>query len=208
VLVGHAARVISDPASISMALVGELLFWLLLAAVLAIVFFWEKQTLGSLWLQPFRWSSIGWALILVAANYAVLAPTGEWVRRTAGLPGFGAGMEQVMRFPIWYRMFAVLGAGVVEEMLFRGYAVTRIAMLTRRLWPGPVLALLVFSVMHLPLWGRGFVVGGLVSGAAAMAFFVWRRDLLAMIVFHLITDAVGLVIAPLYSEWWKTPALF
>jgi hypothetical protein len=28
-----------------------------------------------------------------------------------------------------------------------------------------------------------------------------------MIVFHTITDAVGLVIVPLYSDWWKSPAL-
>ena len=40
-----------------------------------------------------------------------------------------------------------------------------------------------------------------------MAFFVWRRDLLAMIVFHTITDATGLVVVPLLSEWWKSPAL-
>jgi hypothetical protein len=47
-------------------------------------------------------------------------------------------------------------------------------------------------------------VSGLVSGAAAMAFFVWRRNLLAMMVFHTVVDATGLIIAPLYSDWWKT----
>jgi hypothetical protein len=57
------------------------------------------------------------------------------------------------------------------------------------------------------MWGWGFALGGLVSGAAAMAFFVWRRDLLAMIVFHTITDAMGLVIVPMYSDWWRTSAL-
>jgi hypothetical protein len=70
------------------------------------------------------------------------------------------------------------------------------------------LALLGFSALHVPVWGWGFAVGGLVSGAAAMAFFVWRRDLLAMIVFHTLADATGLIIAPLYSDWWKTPAFF
>jgi hypothetical protein len=55
---------------------------------------------------------------------------------------------------------------------------------------------------------RGFALGGLVSGAAAMAFFVWRKDLLAMMVFHMSTDAIGLVVVPMFSEWWKKPALF
>jgi hypothetical protein len=36
-----------------------------------------------------------------------------------------------------------------------------------------------------------------------MAFFLWRKDLLAMRVFHVSTDAIGIVIAPLFGVWWK-----
>jgi hypothetical protein len=50
-------------------------------------------------------------------------------------------------------------------------------------------------------------VGGLVGGAAAMAFFLWRRDLLAMMVFHTVADATGLIIAPLYSDWVENPGV-
>ena len=49
---------------------------------------------------------------------------------------------------------------------------------------------------------------GLISGAAVMAFFVWRKDLLAMMLFHVSTDAIGLIVAPMFSEWWRKPALF
>jgi hypothetical protein len=41
-----------------------------------------------------------------------------------------------------------------------------------------------------------------------MVFFIWRRDLLAMIVFHITTDAIGLVVTPMFSEWWKEPSVF
>ena len=51
-------------------------------------------------------------------------------------------------------------------------------------------------------------MGGLVSGSAAMASFIWRKDLLAMMVFHMTTDAIGLAVAPMFSEWWKKPTLF
>ena len=117
-------------------------------------------------------------------------------------------MEEAMRFPLWYRAIAVIGAGVVEETLFRGFTVTRLHALTGRLWLSATLALLGFSALHVPAWGWGFAVGSFISGAAAMTFFVWRRDLLAMIVFHIMVDATGLIIAPLFSDWWKTPALF
>jgi membrane protease YdiL (CAAX protease family) len=207
-LISPAARGLGDPTHLSTALIGQLLLWLLAAAIVATVLLWEEQTLASLWLRPFRWRSIAWGLLLAVAHYAVLFPAGEWVRRTTGLPGFGAGMDEVMRFPLWYRMLAVIGAGVVEETLFRAFTVTRLFVLTGRLWLAATLALLGFSALHVPVWGWGFAVGGLVSGAAAMAFFVWRRDLLAMMVFHTVVDATGLIIAPLYSDWWKTPALF
>ena len=207
-LISPAARGTEDPTDLSTALIGQLLMWQLAAAVVVIVRFWERQTLGSLWLQPFRWRSIAWGLLFAVVNHAVLFPAGEWVRRTTGLPGFAGGMEEVMRFPFWYRVLAVIGAGVVEETLFRGFTVTRLFALTGRLWLAATLALLGFSAVHVPVWGLGFAVGGLVSGAAAMAFFVWRRDLLAIMVFHTVADATGLIIAPLYSDWWKTPAFF
>ena len=34
----------------------------------------------------------------------------------------------------------------------------------------------------------------LASGALATAFFVWRRDLLANVVAHVVTDFVGIVV--------------
>jgi membrane protease YdiL (CAAX protease family) len=207
-LVCLLARDPDDPSRLPLALVGEALFWALAAAVVASVLFWEKQPLRSLWLQPFRWPSIAWGFFLVAVYYAMLFPFGEWVRRSAGLPGFGAGMDQVTRYPLWYRMIAVVGAGIGEEILFRGFSVTRLAMLTGRIWLAALVTLVGFCVLHVPLWGWGFALGGLVSGAAAMAFFIWRKDLLAMMIFHISTDAIGIVIAPIFSEWWRKPALF
>jgi membrane protease YdiL (CAAX protease family) len=105
-------------------------------------------------------------------------------------------------------MMAVVGAGIGEEIVFRGFSVTRLAILTGRVWLAALVTLLVFYMLHVPVWGWGFALGGFVSGAAAMAFFIWRKDLLAMMVFHMSTDAIGLVVVPMFSEWWKKPALF
>ena len=207
-LISPLARGFDDPSQVANALVGQALFWAVVAAVVANVLFWERKPLRSLWLRRFHWQSITWGILLVVAYYTVLFPLGEWVRRLADLPGFGAGMEQVTRFPIWYRIVAVVGAGIGEEVLFRGFSVTRIAMLTGSTWLAAAIALVGFSALHVPLWGWGFALGSLVSGAGAIAFFIWRKDLLAMMVFHLSTDALGLVVAPFFSEWWKEPATF
>jgi membrane protease YdiL (CAAX protease family) len=129
-LVSPVARSLSDPSRVANALIGQALFWAIAAAVIASVILWEKQPIQSIWLQKFRWRSVAWGIILTAVYYAVLFPFGDWVRRSVGLPGFRAGMEEVTRFPVWYRMIAVVGAGIGEEVVFRGFSVTRIAMLT------------------------------------------------------------------------------
>ena len=95
----------------------------------------------------------------MAAYYTVLLPLGEWLRRSAGLPGFGAGMGQVIRFPLWYRVLAVVGAGIVEEVLFRGFSVTRLAMLTGRIWLAAVVTLTGFYALHEAIVGMGVCVG-------------------------------------------------
>jgi membrane protease YdiL (CAAX protease family) len=204
-LISPAAGALGDPARLQTALIVQALLWILAVAVVAIVLFWEKQPLASLWLKPFRWQSIGWALVLLVVNYAVVFPVSEWVRGATGLSGFSQGMEQVMRFPFAFRLLGVIGAGVVEELLFRGFTVTRLTALTGRTWLAGALTVVGFSLLHVPVWGWGFALIGLIGGAASTAFFIWRKDLLAMMVFHAITDAMGFLITPMFSEWWREP---
>jgi len=202
------ARGLDDPSRLILALIGQAFFCAVAVAVICIVLFWERQPIQSIWLRKFRWQSIGWGLLLLGVYYTILFPLGEWVRRSVGLAGFGTGMDEIMRFPMWFRTIAVLGAGIGEEVLFRGFSVTRLAMLTGNIRLSAAIALVAFYALHVPMWGWGFALGGLISGAGAMAFCVWRKDLLAMIVFHTSTDAIGLILAPMLSQWWKTPALF
>lgn len=197
-----AVRLFGDPSNLPMAFAGQSLLWVLGAAVVAIVVFWERQPLASLWLRPFRWQSVAWAIALLIANYVVIFPLTEWVRRTAGLSGFASGMTQVMAFPLSYRIVAVITAGVIEELLFRGYSITRLAQLTGNVWLAAAISVVGFSALHLPSWGLGFSTAGLIGGVAVTAFFIWRKDLLAMMIFHAATDAMAMVFAPMWSEWW------
>jgi membrane protease YdiL (CAAX protease family) len=112
-------------------------------------------------------------------------------------------MEKALVLPIWFRVVAVVTAGIAEETLFRGYALTRLARLTGNLWLAAGLSALVFAALHFPVWGAGPSLAFFVGGLATTAFFIWRRDLLAMIIAHIAIDAWGLVVTPLYSQWWS-----
>ena len=43
-------------------------------------------------------------------------------------------MDQTLAMPLWFRLLAVVGAGIVEETLFTGYAVTRLLRFTGSPW--------------------------------------------------------------------------
>ena len=99
-------------------------------------------------------------------------------------------------WPLWLRAVAVLGGGAAEELLYRGYAQTRLAELTG----SAALSVLAFALAHGPLWGAGPALSFLVSGGFLAAFFAWRRDLLANVTAHVVLDAVGLVFLPLLAQ--------
>ena len=202
-LVSPAGRLLGDPERMRTKCLGQIALWLVLVAVVAIVLLWERQPLASLWLQPFAWQSVAWGLALTVVILRLVIPAREWLRRAAGLSGYAAGVEKVLGLPVWFRVAAVITAGVVEETLFHGYAVTRLLLLTGSLWWSGGLAITVFAALHFPFWGAGPVLAFLVGDIVSTAFFIWRQDLLAMVVAHCTIDAWGLVVAPLYGEWWR-----
>jgi membrane protease YdiL (CAAX protease family) len=111
-------------------------------------------------------------------------------------------METALAYPLWLRVFAALTAGFVEETLFRGFAVTRVLQLTGSTLLAIGVSSAVYAALHLPVWGAGPSLGFFVGGLATTAFFVWRRDLAAMIIAHVALDMWGLVISPGLSRWW------
>lgn len=199
---GPVAQLLGGPSPVVANLLGQAALWLLCAVVIGIVVFWERQPLASLWLRPFQWRSLAWAGVLIVGSIVILFPATEWVRKAAGMPGYAAGMQAALALPVWLRIIAVLTAGIVEEILFRGYAVTRLLHLTgSRLW-AVGLSSVVFAALHLPEWGAGPSLAFFIGGLATTGFFLWRRDLLTMIIAHVAIDSCGLVITPAFTQWW------
>jgi len=195
-LVSPAGRLLGPPGRLSTALLEQLVLWVLAGLIAAIVVFLEQQPLSSLNLQPFRWSSVAWGVFLAAVMMYVLIPALTWALRAAGIAGFEGGMAKALEAPLGLRIVAVITAGVVEDTLFIGYAFTRLARLSgSRLLAGAV-AVAVASVLHLPNWGWGPVLAYFVTGAVAVSFFAWRKDLLANVVAHVTVDGMALVVMP------------
>jgi membrane protease YdiL (CAAX protease family) len=199
-LASPAHRLLGAPDRLATRVLDQVAMWALLAGVLAVVVLWEQRPLASLGLQPLGWGSVSWGLALAAVQMWAVFPATAALVRALGLAGFESGIAAVASWPLWLRLLAVVTAGVVEEALFRGYAIDRLAPFTGGEWTAAALSLAAFALVHLPMWGPGPVVSIVFTGGVATAFFVWRGDLLANVIAHLVTDAMGLIVVPYLSR--------
>jgi len=187
-------RLLGEPDDILIRVFGLLCMWILAGSVVAIVVRWEKLPMSSIGFRPRR-QSIVWGLLLALAFNRVIAPFLYWMIQKMGTPGFETGLARVVYMPVWLLIFAALTGGVVEEVLFRGYGIERLASITGSYWLAGLISTGAAALLHLPMWGWGPVATFFVSGGVMTVFYIFTRDLAACMIVHSITDAVGFISA-------------
>jgi membrane protease YdiL (CAAX protease family) len=197
-LVGTAlpvGRLLSSPDGFVARVLEQGFLWTLFGLVLAIVILWEKQSLSSIGFR-WQWQSVAWGLLLMAVVILVTGPLGDWALIQSGLPGFESGFTKLANLPVWFLAVAAVTAGIVEETLYRGYAIERLALLTGNYWWAGLLAWAAFGLVHTPFWGWGPVLSMSIAGIPILVYYILKHDLLACIIAHAVTDIVGLIILP------------
>ncbi len=189
-------RVSADNDGMATNLMAQFVMWVLLGAVLAITLKWEREPLASLGVRPLAISSVFWGLAGAVALIYGVVPIAMALIATLSLPGFEQGLSELLALPLWVRVVAVATGGVAEEVLFRGYAITRLEALSGSRIFAAAFSVSVFALAHWPLWGVGPVLTFVLSGGFLAAWFLWRRDLVANIVAHVVVDSMGLLFVP------------
>lgn len=195
-LVSPAVHVLGDPQKLSTQVLYQLALWALFAFIVAIVVFWEKQSLKSIGLGRLSWTSLGLGLGCTTLMIAVNSVAVPYLTKS-GIIDLSKGFSIVASWPLWLRIFAAITAGVVEEALFRGYAIERLVLFTRSYaWAGAT-SLIIFATVHLPFWGLGILFNAFFGGAVSTLLYLWRRDLWACIIAHSTLDAIALIADPM-----------
>ena len=188
------------PGSQETARVGrELTWWAFGALVLGWVILVERAPLQSIGLKrptvgTFIWGGI-FVLPLMASVifcYAVIFPL-------FGLTQDMVTTRNIVAVPLWLQTAIMLRAGIVEEILYRGYAIERLAMMTGR---PPLAALLsgaVFIAAHAGSWAGSQLIVVAFGTVVLTALYLWRRDLAACMIAHALTDIIGFALARAHS---------
>jgi uncharacterized protein len=172
----------------------EAAIWLYGAIVLSIALFWEGRTLASIGLRRPNLASLGFGILGAVAMfgagalaayvvYNVLHQTSHANEQAAAIVGGS----------IVYALCISVRAGVIEEIFYRGLAIEQLTVFTGYRWISAFFATAVFVGMH----ALHFDLIQLVPiGAVAIVLavlYLWRRDLWANILAHIVVDGSGLV---------------
>jgi membrane protease YdiL (CAAX protease family) len=171
----------------------QLLYCGLAALVLWVVVRIERLPLESIGIRRPTWSTLQWGVVLYGVVYVLPLVTGPLLT-TLGTDGLETGMQRLSFLPVWFRVIVGLTGGIVEETLYRGYAIERLSTMSGSRPLAASISAIAFGLAHVPMWGLGFALGAdLPFGIVMTLFYLWRRDLLANILVH----STGLVVAML-----------
>jgi membrane protease YdiL (CAAX protease family) len=172
----------------------EVVFWVLTLVLLAYVLLVERRPLSSIGLKRPSWKTAVFgvlgALVMVggmAFIYLVIYPA-------LGLSPREHGMAAVTALPLWLRVLIVVRAAVFEEIYFRGFAIERLTEILGSQWGAASISFVAFTFEHLGYWGWAHLMIAGFGGAILTGLYLWRRDLGANIIAHLLTDAIGFLL--------------
>jgi membrane protease YdiL (CAAX protease family) len=197
-LIGGSVHTAAEPPSASHLLVANSMIWATVALV-AIYLTWRSgQPLSSIGFRRENpVAAIGAGIVATIAIYAAVLVTALTVailtrtsRETMTAPA--REILDLLGPPSWLMTFAIAGtAGVFEEIVFRGFLLTRLRVVLGGWTAAIAVGALLFAVPH--IWqGRWAVVLILPVAAVLSMTFVLRRSVIAPILAHFLFNFLQL----------------
>jgi membrane protease YdiL (CAAX protease family) len=172
----------------------DLFWWPLLAIVLLYILVVERRPLTSIGIRKPTWKTAAYGMGTAALASWAIGPASTYVVDYFHLHT-NAGAEQALAdTPYWYHVLIVTRAALAEEVVFRGYAIERIQELTGSRPVAGAVSLIAFTLAHLSYWGLAPLIFVASAGFVLTLLYLWRRDLIANIVAHFLTDAMALLL--------------
>jgi len=179
-------------------ILAQLIFaWIVTLFLLVLVVLWERKPLSSIGIRRMSRKDVLWAVVGFLLGGVIIMGTMPLVQRL-GLSSTENGVRHLMQLPIWLRMAMVLTTGVSEEILYRGYLIERLDVFSGRIGLSASLSWFVFVALHLPFWGLGGAIQIGLGSIVLYALYVWRRNLPACMLMHILNNAVALLLVPTF----------
>lgn len=182
---------------------------LVFALVIGAILYWEKEPLSSVGIRMPTLSDFGLGFAVFAAVFVltgimsvfvttVLHHQEPYIRDAVGAKLIKQ-MLVLLRLPIWLGIAIAVANGVTEELVARGYAIERLQTVTGSVLIAAIIAYALDLAVHLPFWGPYNVLILAPGQLVFVLVYLWRRDLDACIVAHIMNDATPYLLTVVFS---------
>ena len=166
--------------------------WCLLGVVVGIAIGTEDRSLRSIGVRPPSRADAVPLVVAAVAGLLALAATGPLID-ALGLSE-GSGTESaVPEAGIGVAVLSALTTGIVEEALYRGYAIERLSEYTGNARLAAGVSWLVFTVAHAASWGLGDLVQVSLAALVFTLVYLYRRSLVPVVGAHVAIWLFGIL---------------
>jgi membrane protease YdiL (CAAX protease family) len=157
--------------------------WLCVLVIIGIVIGGERLPLVSIGFQGPKWRDLGLGVAgWLVALFATAALASRYTDINEGP------IEQLLALSLWIRLALFITAPITEEILFRGYALERLAMLTRNMWVAAAITTVFFVLLHAPFYGLEESLLRIPVTIVLTLLYIRTRSIWTVIVMHLLFD--------------------
>jgi len=166
--------------------------WALVVILIIIIVVWEKSSLASIGIKKISFKDFKWGLLVLILGFFLFFIS-DFIINSLNLVSQSSETKDLFIIPISIRILMVITAGITEEIIFRGYLIERIDILSKSIIFSSIFSLIAFTVFHIPFWG---IVGAIQVGIWAIPitiFYIRFRNLTICMIVHILYDAQILI---------------
>lgn len=178
-------------------LISRLLFWITLFLIYWYCVKKEGQPL-LLWQErkhtfPFYFFSGIIVLAIIFAGSTIIHLAAHYLKWSTT----SKAISVLLKFGIPLKLFIVITAAVVEELIFRGYLIPRLQLFFKSKWWPIIISSLIFGLSHFRYGTVVNIAGPIFIGFVFAWYYQKYRDIKTLIICHFLID----FIAVMFLKW-------
>jgi uncharacterized protein len=170
----------------------EFIWWALVGLIIFQTVVLEKEKLSSIGFMPAGWREVFGGICIAIVTLIVIGFIYYWLLPRLHLSETSQ-VSQLTTTPLWWRVISVIRAAIGEEILFRGYAISRLNKLTNNTPLSAFISWAIFTIAHVGAWGWSHVIIAGFGGLMLTLAYLWKGNLWVSIIAHTIIDGVAVL---------------
>lgn len=182
-----------DPVYTMVGLVG---FWIVALVLILLVKKYEKRALSSIGIFKTSFKTIAFGAILGILLSVTVPLCTLLINKILPAQTTTDVINNALQLSVPLLFFSIITAAITEELIFRGYLLTRLLDRGINKHICAFISIIPFSLIHLNNWSLNHIFGVVLPlGILLTYLYMWKRNLVFVMLVHFFIDVPLIIIA-------------